>query len=99
MEFLSKLFLDGRIADIVLTVLVIEAFALSWYSRRRVGVPTIKAILLALLPGVFLAFALRAALVHADWFWIALALLGALVTHIVDMRQRFQRRAASTARN
>ena len=92
MDFFSKLFVDGRIADIVLVVMVAEAFALSWYSRQHVGAPTIKAILLALLPGGFLALALRAALVQAEWFWIALALVGALFTHAADMRQRFQLR-------
>ena len=96
MDVLSKLFLDGRIADIVLAVMVVEAFALSWYSRQRMGAPTVTTILLALLPGAFLALALRAALVHAQWFWMALALVGALVTHLMDMRRRFQHRTSSS---
>ncbi len=99
MDVLSKLFLDGRIADVVLAVMVVEAFALSWYSRQRIGGLTIKIILLSLLPGAFLALALRSALVHAEWFWIALALVGALVTHVMDMRLRLQPPTSSSVNN
>ena len=86
-------FLDGRIADVVLLVMVIEAFALSWYSVRRVGAPSIKSLIFALLPGAFLALALKVALTQLSWIWIAAALLCALATHCVDMRARFAARA------
>ncbi len=96
MDFVRELFLSGHVADIVLAVMLLEAFALSWYSRQTAGALTIKTILLALLPGCFLAVALRAALFRAEWFWIALALIGALLSHLADMRQRLQFRSTST---
>jgi len=96
MDFVRALFLSGHVADIVLVVMLLEAFALSWYSRQTSGALTTKIILLALLPGCFLAVALRAALFHAEWFWIAFALIGALLSHLADMRQRLQIRSTST---
>jgi hypothetical protein len=95
-DSLAQFFLAGGIADLVLIVMVIEAFALSWYSGQRVGAPKIKIILFALLPGAFLALALKAALMQVSWLWIAAALLCSLVTHFLDMRGRFQRRAPSS---
>jgi hypothetical protein len=96
MDFFRTLFSGGHVADIVLAVMAVEAFALSWYSRQTGGAPTKKIVLLALLPGCFLALALRAALVHAEWFWIALALIGALISHLADMRQRWQIRTSTS---
>jgi hypothetical protein len=97
MEFLTGLFRSGHIADIVLAVMVVEAFALRWFGRSPADRPTFKLIALALLPGCFLALALRAALTQAHWFWIAGALVGALLAHLADMRQRLQTRSMSSA--
>lgn len=90
MDLLCTLLSSEHLADIVLVVMVVEALALSWYLRPTIGTSRTKIILLALLPGCFLVLALRAALVHAAWFWIALALVGALISHLADMRQRLQ---------
>ena len=90
MDLLHTLFVGEHLADIVLAVMVVEALALSWYLRQTIDASSTKFILLALLPGCFLVLALRAALVHADWFWIVLALFGALISHLADLRQRLQ---------
>ena len=95
MEAISTFFIDGRIADLVLAVMVVEAVLLVALSRRSASSISAVSIMSALFPGFFLVLALRAAFVHADWFWIALALIGALITHLIDMRMRFQPRSAS----
>ena len=96
MDAISALFVGGKIADLVLAVMVIEAVVLVALSRRAQSVLSLSSIFSALLPGFFLVLALRAAFVHAQWFWIALALTGALVTHLIDMRLRFSSRAATS---
>jgi hypothetical protein len=90
MDALGALLANGRIADIVLAVMIAEAVALLLASRfGRIGM-SCSQVAAALLPGFFIVLALRAALVQANWSWIALALLGALVAHLVDMRQRLR---------
>jgi hypothetical protein len=96
MDAIGAFFLGGGIADVVLVVMVFEALLLLALSRRSTSRISAASILSALLPGLFLVLALRAALVRADWFWIALALIGALITHLIDMRLRFQSRTTSS---
>ena len=96
MDAITALFVDGKIADLVLAVMVVEALVFVALSRRAQSVLSLSSIFSALLPGFFLLLALRAVFVHAQWFWIALALTGALITHLIDMRMRFQSRAASS---
>jgi hypothetical protein len=45
---------------------------------------------LMLLPGIFLLVALRVALAGAAWPWVPLALIAALVAHLLDLRQRWR---------
>lgn len=94
MQPISAFFLSEHIADLVLAVMAIEAAVLVWLSRRPHTKFSASTIMSALLPGFFLALALRSALVRAEWFWIALALIGALITHLIDMRLRLQSRTA-----
>ncbi len=96
MDVISAFFLDGSIADLVLAVMAVEAAMLIALSRRSALTLSVASIMSALLPGFFLALALRAALVRAEWFWIALALVVALLTHIIDMRMRFQPRVSAS---
>ena len=96
MEAIRAFFIDGSIADLVLAVMLIEAAVLLAFSRRGTSRLSAASIMSALLPGFFLALALRAAFVRAGWLWIALALIGALITHLVDMRMRFQSRPVTS---
>lgn len=96
MDLVSAFFLDGSITYLVLAVMLVEALVLLTLSRRSSAHFSAASIASALLPGFFLALALRAALIHAEWFWIALALIGALITHLVDMRMRLQSHVASS---
>lgn len=85
---MSELFSSGRIADIVLAVLVLEGAALAVLGRRGPRVPPLGAALPFLVAGGFFALALRGALVGARWEWIAAALLGALGAHLADLARR-----------
>lgn len=79
---------SGRIVDLVLIFVVIEAALLTVYrtrSRRGLGVADI---FLMLLPGVCLLLALRAALVNAAPVAVLLLLTLALCAHLADLWRR-----------
>jgi hypothetical protein len=59
---------------------------------RRTGRAAPDGVLPYLASGAALLLALRAALTDADWRWMALALLAAFVTHLIDLYQRWPRR-------
>ncbi|MBI1186167.1 MAG: hypothetical protein GC206_02370 [Alphaproteobacteria bacterium] len=83
---------SGRVVDVILIVIAIEALALVLYrrtDRTRFG---LVAIALALGPGVFLLLALRAALVGDHWAWVALWLGASFPVHLLDLRRRNLRR-------
>jgi hypothetical protein len=87
----SGLFASGRVVDLALAVVAIEAALLVWY-RRRSGRGVAPAELFAfLVAGACLMLALRAALVGAAWWWVAAPMAGALVAHLLDLRLRWRR--------
>lgn len=69
---------------------VLEAMILvAW--RRRTGNGVAAADLLPnLAAGFCLLGALRAALGGAAWHWIAVALFGSLLAHLLDLRRRWR---------
>jgi hypothetical protein len=77
------LFASGHAADIVLGVLLIEAGWLRLSRRWSWG-----AIAALLGPAVLMILGLRAALVGAAWWWIALPLAASLPLHLIDLRAR-----------
>ncbi len=79
------------IVDLVMAFVVLEAAALpAW--RRRTGAGVAAADLLPnLAAGFCLLLALRAAMAGAAWPWIALALLGSGLAHLLDLRRRWRR--------
>ncbi len=90
---MEALFVSGRIADIALGVMAVEAvilYALMAYIGRGVRY---RAILANLAAGACLVVAVRLALVGANWKWIAVALVASLLAHSLDlmMRLRFAR--------
>lgn len=82
------LFASGHAADLILGVLVIEAawlrFARGWGWGALAGL---------LGPAALIVLGLRAALIGADWWWIALPLAASLPLHLVDLRARLAARA------
>lgn len=82
---IQAFFDSGHAVDIVLAVLALEAAWLmrrDWSWRRTAH---------ALGPAVFIVLAVRAALVGAAWYWIALALIASLPPHLLDLKDRFER--------
>jgi hypothetical protein len=80
---MESLFASGHAADFVLGVLAMEALWLR--LARRWSLPTIAGLLG---PAVLIVVGLRAALVGAEWWLIALPLAASLPLHIYDLRSR-----------
>lgn len=83
---MSELFASGHAVDVVLAVIAVE---LVWLTTRR-GWPLGEA-LLRLAPGALMLVALRGALIHADWPWIALPLMLSFPVHLADLARRTNR--------
>ena len=83
------MFASGHAADVVLAVLAAEACWLRFAKGWRV-----LAIAGLLGPAVLIVFGLRAALVGAAWWWIALPLAMSLPLHLIDLRSRLSDRKA-----
>jgi multisubunit Na+/H+ antiporter MnhE subunit len=84
---MSGWFESGRVADLILLVLLAEA---AWLILARRMAP--GEVLLALAPGAFLVLALRAALTGADWPYVALPLALSFPVHLADLARRGGRR-------
>jgi hypothetical protein len=86
----EQAFASGRVIDAVLVAVVVQALALALWARRTGrGVPP-ASLLATLAAGAFLLLALRTALAGEWWGWTGLALLAALVAHVVDLRLRWR---------
>jgi hypothetical protein len=82
---MADLFASGRVIDIILLLVGLEAAALlAWRWRRSQG-PSPVALAANLASGALLMLGLRGALTGADWTAIAGCLLGALLAHLVDL--------------
>lgn len=83
------LFESGRIVDLLVVLMALEA-ALLWFYRRITGhgVP-LFGLLANLAAGACLLMALRVALTHAGWEMTILWLLVALVAHATDLASRW----------
>jgi hypothetical protein len=84
---MGELFSSGRIVDLILCVMVLEAMMIALLPGAKLRLVDLLALLL---PGAFLLLALRAALVDADWRLVALLLSVAFVSHIVDVLRRLR---------
>jgi hypothetical protein len=59
-------------------------------AGKRARPPPYFEVCIMLLPGVCLMLAVRAALVGAIWPWVPIALSGALIAHLFDLRVRWR---------
>ena len=84
---------SGQLVDIIIGLTLIEAAFLLAHHRitQRGLAPQDYALNLA--SGLFLMLALRAALAHSSWMWIAASLTAAGLAHGADMVLRWQRQA------
>lgn len=93
---MADLFASGRIVDLIIGFMALEALALFTYRVFfRGGIPA-RGILTLLLPGLALLLALRGALVGTSWIIIAAWLIASLVAHLVDLRSRLRAGQAET---
>jgi hypothetical protein len=82
---MSAFFSSGHAVDIVLLVLALEVLALSLRPRGHLA-----DVLTPVLPGMFLLFALRAALTGAGWIWVCLWITLSLPAHLADLWRRLR---------
>lgn len=84
------LFESGHAADVILLVLGVEAVwlraARGWGWRAVLGL---------LGPAALIVLGLRAAMVGAQWWWVALPLAASLPLHLIDLRTRLAAPAPS----
>ena len=87
---MEQLFASGRIVDLILVLVALEAFALI-VAHRMWGIGPRPADLLPnLAAGALLLLAVRSALLSHAWTTIALCLGAALAAHLVDLWRRLQ---------
>ena len=90
-EAAADLVRSGRIAEIALAILCLEAVVLIVLCRQRRRADQLPGLLAHIAAGACLLLALRAALVDASWLAVALPLAGALVAHTIDLAIRLSR--------
>ena len=87
---MADLFHSGRIVDLILLLVLVEAALLGWRHRHTGQGPSLRALLPNLVSGAALLAAVRLALVQSEWLWVAAALLFALMAHLADLHQRWR---------
>ncbi|GJD51637.1 hypothetical protein OPKNFCMD_4392 [Methylobacterium crusticola] len=85
---MAEWFASGRLIDLVLALVAVEAVLLLAWRRRAGHGPAPASLVANLASGACLMLALRAALTGADWRWLALALVGSLIAHLADLGLR-----------
>lgn len=88
---MSDWFTSGRIVEAILLLMLVEAAWLLWRHGRYASGPTPAQLLPTLASGMFLLLAVRAALGAWPWQLIAMALAGAGLCHLLDLRLRWHR--------
>ena len=87
---METLFASGRIVDVVIAFMGLEAIALLVANRWGSRFGSLD-IFLLLVPGLCLLLALRAALSGEGWQVMAGWLLVSLVAHLADLARRLKR--------
>jgi hypothetical protein len=88
---MTELFESGRIVDLILAFVALEAVALLVYAHGTARGIAPMGVLTNLAAGTCLLLALRCALVASPWGWTAAWLLAALFAHLADLGQRWTR--------
>ena len=88
---MADLFANGRLIDLILVVVALEAAALLLYwSRARRGIAPLD-MLPNLCAGAFLLLALRATLAGGGWMMASLCLSAAGLAHLIDVYRRWRK--------
>jgi hypothetical protein len=95
---MEEAFANGRIIDIIVGLMALEAAGLLLLRRLSGRGPSAVEILVSLAAGLCLLLALRVALTDGRWELVAAALAASLVVHLSDLRLRWSRTAADAER-
>lgn len=88
---MREAFANTSLIDVVIVATLLEWAALAWlWKRRRIGLPH-AALAWTLLPGLCLMLAVRSATLGLPWYPVALLLSASGITHMIDIRRRWQR--------
>ncbi|RKT43408.1 hypothetical protein [Thiocapsa rosea] len=87
---MAELFESGRLIDLILGLVVVEAIALTLFNRLTGKGVAPRDLVGLLLAGAFLLVAVRFALTGAEWIWIGLWLGLALIAHLADLALRWR---------
>lgn len=88
---IREFFGSGRIVDLVLAMMIVEAIALGLYFRFTArGIPFTD-LLINLASATCLLVALRAALTGQSWIWVASGLVASMFGHLLDLSRRWRR--------
>ena len=82
---IAFLFERGHAADLIIAVLAAEAL---WLRAARSW--SVRAIAGLIGPAVLIVLGLRAAMVGAEWWWIAVPLAASFPLHLMDLRSRLR---------
>jgi hypothetical protein len=87
---MSDLFASGRLVDLILLIVAIEAFVLIviWRATGR-GIAPLD-LLPNLIAGALLLLALRLTLADAGWMVICVCLAASGVANVIDIRRRWR---------
>ncbi len=89
---MAELFASGRVIDLILVLVLVEAIALGLLHRLTGQGVALRDLIGLLLAGACLLVAVRLALTRADWVWIGLWLGLALCAHLLDLAMRWRSR-------
>jgi hypothetical protein len=98
-ESLSTAITSGRLVELIVVLMLVEAALLLWWRwRSGGGVPATGSIAM-IGAGICLMLALRAALTGAGAGGVAIWLMLALVAHVGDLAARWQRPSRGRSRS
>jgi hypothetical protein len=86
----SDLFASGRIIDLILGLVVLEALLLYSFRRTTGRGPRLRSLLPTLASGALLLLAMRLTIAGLWWGLVALPLALALITHVWDLAGRWR---------
>ncbi|MCC0808382.1 hypothetical protein FPV16_19570 [Methylobacterium sp. W2] len=85
---LAALFASGRIIDVILGLVALEAAALVAWRLHGGDRPLLAPLFCNLASGAALMLAIRAALIGSDWTVVALCLFASLMAHLGEVALR-----------
>ena len=87
---MAELFASGRIIDLILALVVLEAMLVAMVRQRTGRGIAFVDFIASLAPGVALLMAIRAQAGNHAWTSVAFWLVVALAMHVADLARRWQ---------